>query len=264
MDRRGSAASRGYGHAWRKARLEFLALEPLCRHCATEGLATPAEVVDHIEPHEGDEIRFWDRANWQPLCKRHHDIKTAAEDGGFGRSAVNWHPPFLKPAGVPLTIVCGAPLSGKSSFVEANRAPSDRVIDLDQIGAELCGCGPYDWPSSRLNEVGRERNRRLAELARCEGEPAWFVVGEPDPIRRAWWATILQPDRIIVLETPRLDCLKRLELTDRGGRDVAGVIDGWWRTYRRRKGDWILRPGDAEPWAWPSSPAAGAAGVGAG
>lgn len=44
-----------------------------------------AEVVDHIVPHKGDLSLFWSRSNWQSLCKRCHDIKTAMEDGGFGR-----------------------------------------------------------------------------------------------------------------------------------------------------------------------------------
>ncbi|WP_304879789.1 HNH endonuclease [uncultured Parasutterella sp.] len=29
---------------------------------------------------------FWDESNWQALCKRCHDRKTAAEDGGFGNT----------------------------------------------------------------------------------------------------------------------------------------------------------------------------------
>ena len=43
-----------------------------------------ATIVDHIVPHKGDLALFYDQTNWQSLCKRHHDIKTAAEDGGFG------------------------------------------------------------------------------------------------------------------------------------------------------------------------------------
>lgn len=44
-----------------------------------------ASVVDHIVPHKGDQKLFWRRSNWQSLCKRCHDVKTATEDGGFGR-----------------------------------------------------------------------------------------------------------------------------------------------------------------------------------
>lgn len=82
--RRGSAASRGYGSQWRKARVVYLAEHPLCKHCKAQGLLTPATIIDHIKPHRGDMVLFWDQNNWQPLCKRHHDIKTASEDGGYG------------------------------------------------------------------------------------------------------------------------------------------------------------------------------------
>lgn len=41
--------------------------------CAAEGRITAANVVDHIAPHRGDPALFWDQANWQPLCKLHHD-----------------------------------------------------------------------------------------------------------------------------------------------------------------------------------------------
>jgi Restriction endonuclease len=83
-DRRGSAASRGYGSRWQRARAVFLSQHPLCEECAREGALTPATVVDHIQPHRGNQEMFWGVTNWQSLCKRHHDIKTVKEDGGFG------------------------------------------------------------------------------------------------------------------------------------------------------------------------------------
>ena len=83
---RGTAAQRGYGYRWQRARATFLAEYPLCRECEGMGIIKPATVVDHIIPHKGDHGLFWDQGNWQPLCKRHHDIKTATEDGGWGAS----------------------------------------------------------------------------------------------------------------------------------------------------------------------------------
>lgn len=82
-DNRPSAAQRGYGYAWQRYRLSFLAdprnvICALCKHHV-------ATVVDHIIPHRGDNELFWARANHQALCKRCHDRKTAIEDGGFGR-----------------------------------------------------------------------------------------------------------------------------------------------------------------------------------
>jgi 5-methylcytosine-specific restriction protein A len=78
---RGTAAQRGYGARWRKVRAYYLAKNPICLRCGD--IAT---VVDHITPHKGDMILFWDKTNWQPLCKSCHDRKTAAEDGGFGNA----------------------------------------------------------------------------------------------------------------------------------------------------------------------------------
>lgn len=73
---RGSAHARGYGAKWRRARGAYLARHPLCRTCETAGRTTPATVVDHVTPHRGDQALFWDSGNWQPLCKRCHDVKT--------------------------------------------------------------------------------------------------------------------------------------------------------------------------------------------
>jgi 5-methylcytosine-specific restriction enzyme A len=82
--RRGSAASMGYDRRWRNARKRYLSENPLCLECRKAGVVTAAEVVDHRIPHKGDMRLFWDRTNWQPLCRRHHDEKTAREDGRWG------------------------------------------------------------------------------------------------------------------------------------------------------------------------------------
>lgn len=73
---RPNAGDRGYGHRWRIARAIFLANNPLCRECEKANRLTAAIVVDHVLPHRGNELLFWDEDNWQPLCKRCHDSKT--------------------------------------------------------------------------------------------------------------------------------------------------------------------------------------------
>ncbi|WP_350343240.1 HNH endonuclease signature motif containing protein [Proteinivorax tanatarense] len=79
-DDRPSAAKRGYDSRWRKARARFLKVHPLCVRCNSEGKLIKATVVDHIIPHRGDELLFWDESNWQALCKRCHDRKTRNKD----------------------------------------------------------------------------------------------------------------------------------------------------------------------------------------
>lgn len=89
---RGSSTSRGYDYRWQQARAAFLrhpdnvlCKDPDRRHAGVYRLATD---VDHIVPHRGDQVLFWDRSNWQGLCHDCHSFKTAREDGGFGRMGV--------------------------------------------------------------------------------------------------------------------------------------------------------------------------------
>jgi len=58
---------------WIRERKLFLQDHPLCRMCMDHGKVTPATVVDHVIPHRGDDDRFWEKSNWQALCKHCHD-----------------------------------------------------------------------------------------------------------------------------------------------------------------------------------------------
>ena len=71
---------------WRTERASFLHDHPLCEECERHDLIRPASVVDHVNPHGGDETVFWDRSRWQALCASCHGRKTAAKDGGFGNA----------------------------------------------------------------------------------------------------------------------------------------------------------------------------------
>lgn len=77
-----TSTQRGYGYRWQQARQRYLFDNPLCVYCQREGHVSAASVVDHITPHRGDQVLFWDQANWQPLCKPCHDrIKQREESG---------------------------------------------------------------------------------------------------------------------------------------------------------------------------------------
>lgn len=82
-DRRPSAGARGYDARWRRFRAGFLKRHPTCVVCG--GVAT---VVDHLDGLGPLGPRGYDETNCAPMCKRHHDQKTAAVDGAFGRPKV--------------------------------------------------------------------------------------------------------------------------------------------------------------------------------
>ena len=82
-DKRGSSAERGYGYRWQKAREGFLRSHPLCVIHERSGKIAAAIVLDHIIAHKGDMALFWDKDNWQGLCKTCHDsVKKRLEMSG--------------------------------------------------------------------------------------------------------------------------------------------------------------------------------------
>lgn len=77
-----------YGRPWRRYRLAQLQAHPLCAMCLELGRPVPATVVDHVRRHNGTHADplFWDAANFQSLCKHHHDaVKQAIDRSGRAR-----------------------------------------------------------------------------------------------------------------------------------------------------------------------------------
>lgn len=87
--RKAGEFSQWYTHSrWRRLRANFLRRNPLCVFCEREGRIELATVVDHIEPHRGDRVKFWN-GPFQPLCKTCHDsTKKAMEAGKASRIAI--------------------------------------------------------------------------------------------------------------------------------------------------------------------------------
>lgn len=84
-----SSTQRGYNYQWQQARAGYLLEHPLCVYCSRAGRVTLATVLDHINPHRGDMAAFWDKSNWQGLCKAHHDGAKQAEEREAERCCTN-------------------------------------------------------------------------------------------------------------------------------------------------------------------------------
>jgi 5-methylcytosine-specific restriction protein A len=252
-----------YGRRWRAARAGHLRNHPLCVMCKADGRTTEAVIVDHVTPHRGDQKLFWNKSNWQSLCKTHHDAtKQRMEHGNVevdhgcnvdgipkhweSKPDAYWlgpmsHPRWFTRVKVPMTIVCGAPASGKSTYVKHHmRRASEVLIDLDSIADNTFGVPTRSLGSEQMLHCLRLRNELLKlHMDEVKCTHLWLIVAEPRAVARQWWWDTVKPTRIIVLETPIDACISRA-WEDNKHRDVAD-ISKWWDDYSPRRGDIVVR-----------------------
>lgn len=86
--RRGSARQRGYTAQWDKAAAAFRRVHPLCLGCQAIKHATAADLVDHVIPHRGNLLLFWDQSLWQPACYFHHNVVKQQLEAMYERGAL--------------------------------------------------------------------------------------------------------------------------------------------------------------------------------
>lgn len=240
---------------WKGLRMGQLRREPLCATCLLEyDEVRAAEVVHHIDPHRGDWAKFTDPENLESVCKRCHDgeIQRGERAGWSERGAFIYghripprvvQPLGLAPSAIPLTIVCGPPGAGKSTYVNQRKGADDIVIDIDAILQDLSGdvVRTRERRDAYLLDAFIERNRRLAGLASEQGSiAAWFIIGAPKPAVRALWADQLKPCEVVVMETPAQLCRARIEAEPMRSPTADGMLDGvttWWDRYERAEID---------------------------
>ena len=254
---------------WQRRREQQLREEPLCRIHRERGEIVPATVADHIQRHAGDPEKFW-TGELQSLCAPCHDSAKQSEErlgyskeigangwpvderhpfhaGAAAKPRSLWFPSDLLwpkgllPSALPLTIVCGPPASGKSTYVQERAASHDVVIDLDTIAQELCGDARTEDRNTRRRAL-EERNSRLRALAgeRVDGRRAWFITTAALADTRRQWASMLRPESVIVLATPMTTCLDRVKADEQRNRhrgEQTEAIERWWRDYKPWAGD---------------------------
>lgn len=165
-ENRKTSRERGYDWQWQQAADAWKKENPLCAECLRHERLTPVYAVDHIKPHRGDKELFWDRSQWQSLCRSCHSIKTRMEANLDKYTR---------------TVVCGPPLAGKTTYVQQRRKAGEWVWDWDYVAREITG-NPLHTPADKdatciLDAMVNVMCEQIA--ARPPAMNVWLIISDP-------------------------------------------------------------------------------------
>ncbi|WP_226961619.1 MULTISPECIES: AAA family ATPase [Streptomyces] len=129
-----------------------------------------------------------------------------------------------------MTLVCGPPCSGKTSYVAEHAKPGDLVVDWDALAVALGSPHPHQHPPPLTPFVAEARDAVVARLERRHDlAAAWIIATAPRAVDRDRVAP--GADDVVVLAVDEEECVRRAR---RAGRPAGTMeaIAAWWRTYR--------------------------------
>jgi predicted kinase len=205
--------------AWKHARERHLFKNPRCVMCLASNRQTVANEVDHIIPHRGDELLFWDRENYQSLCKSCHSEKTYYET-----IKSNLLPKSMRIKSNDITFLIGAPCSGRRAWAKKQ---NKKIIDFDNIKREVSGSEPYEMDSRYMSTCLAVRNQIISKT-----EEPFIIISDLYNLKHIRdWIKKLKTKASLMITTQR-QCfanLKKSQIADK--HLIELMIKRWYTEY---------------------------------
>lgn len=211
---------------WRELRdVLIIQRHGVCDRCGKDYSDDTSQLIAHHKEHLTDETLSIpevavDPENIEIVCYKCHS---------------HYHPEkgFVKRKQV--FIVYGAPLSGKTTYVQQNKSYGDLVIDLDRIRAALSFEPVYQTPDE-INPTSFGVRDYLYDQIRIRAGnwgTAWIIAGLPRKIERERLAARLGASTLLIEATPE-ECMTRLRQGDDGRYPKwEKYITDWFRDYQQ-------------------------------
>jgi 5-methylcytosine-specific restriction protein A len=237
-----------YDRNWQKIRNFHFRKYPWCEKCMDYKKYVSATDVHHVIPHKGNREIFY-KSPLQSLCHECHSKQTRLEN--WKDYQINY--PLIKQTPtIPIIMICGAPASGKSTYIVQHAENKDIVIDLDLIKAKVSGKPIYFPVDKRYLDLAiRKRNEILENLYQFDndGQKVWFIVAAGRYSDRELWRRILSPIQTLVMLPSKAECINRIE-ADQSRRlikhEQIAAVHTWFDFYYQIPGEIEVREGGFE------------------
>ena len=136
-----------------------------------------------------------------------------------------------------ITVVCGPPCSGKSTWVREHAGPKDLIAEIDSLYAAISGRAEHDIDKAQYMVARRLWDALLAEIKARNGkwQNAYVVSAAATQEQITRLAESVDADEVIVLDTPMDICLARAaERPDTTPWDV--LIRHWFERRNKSAG----------------------------
>lgn len=232
---------RGYDNRWLDASREYLRQHPHCQACQKNGVLERAAEVDHVKPHRGDQTLFWDRSNWQALCKKCHSRKTAVDTGGRAPSTLVH---LVRPPTIPILVVAVPCTSLVLHHVRTQVTPDTLVLDVETLLATQTKQPLYvceDVLEQRRAQY--TRNQVLMGLGGVR-PPSYrrlvFLTDAAQIRERRHWRAELRANVVVCAVPP--DAAATLVRADAhaGKEKRCEAITRWWSRYANDEQDQVV------------------------
>ena len=194
----------------------------ICEYCGRPMVRAYDVIGHHIKELTEENVNDYSISlNPENIQLLHHACHNAVHER-FGGSRIK-----------QVFVVHGSPLSGKTTWVKKNKKTGDFIIDIDNIWQSVSGEKRYVKPKSLKPIVFKIRDAEIeaAKYRLGSWKNCYVIQSLPLSADRERISKELRA-RLIHIDTPRNECLERLEEDDeRNKTEWKEYIEEYFATY---------------------------------